>query len=78
MGTTYSIKLVVDPAAFGRDDEALLREQIGECLLVVNQRMSTYLPESELSRFNQHTSEAPFPVSEQTLHVIDEPWKSAI
>ncbi len=70
MGTTYSIKLVVDPAAFGRDDETLLREQIGECLLVVNQRMSTYLPESELSRFNQHTSEAPFPVSEQTLHVI--------
>ncbi len=70
MGTAYSIKLVVDPATFGPEDENLLREQIAECLTTVNMRMSTYMPESELSRFNRHADETPFPISEQLLHVV--------
>ncbi|ART79843.1 FAD:protein FMN transferase [Oceanisphaera avium] len=66
MGTYYSVKVV------GADKEQAkqLQAQIDQRLEVVNQQMSTYLPDSELSRFNQSTSTAPFAVSVDTATVV--------
>ena len=49
MGTTYSVKLFPAPgAAMGRD----LQRQIDGRLEAINRQMSTYLADSDLSRFN--------------------------
>jgi FAD:protein FMN transferase len=49
MGTTYRIKVVTHQ----KIDEQGLHQQIDEVLERVNQEMSTYIPDSELSRFNR-------------------------
>lgn len=69
MGTTYSVKLVDIPHA--KDQSALARE-IDEILETVNQQMSTYRPDSELSRFNAAAAGTWVPVSIDTRSVIDE------
>jgi thiamine biosynthesis lipoprotein len=51
MGTTYSVKLAGPPAAVPL---AALGADIDGVLRAVSQAMSTYLPDSELSRFNGH------------------------
>jgi thiamine biosynthesis lipoprotein len=52
MGTTYNIKFVpVDKL-----NEKVLKEQIDQLLLDINQLMSTYIKDSELSQFNQWKS----------------------
>ena len=48
MGTTYHIKVVAGLFTSGTD----LQEQIDERLAAINRSMSTYDPESEISRFN--------------------------
>jgi len=48
MGTTYRIKLVVGYLK----STSGLKEKIDQQLQVINQSMSTYLPDSEISRFN--------------------------
>jgi thiamine biosynthesis lipoprotein len=69
MGTTYSVKLVSGPLA----PDA--REEIGQAIATtlegVNQSMSTYLVDSELSRFNRHGID-PFPASPELLEVMAE------
>jgi len=68
MGTSYSIKL----AGLRREhDTDRLAEDIGGILEMVNQRMSTYLPQSELSRFNAADAGSWTPVSAETLTVIE-------
>ena len=52
MGTYYSIK-VADSAV---QDAARLQAEVDVLLERVNDQMSTYRPDSELSRFNQHKS----------------------
>ncbi|MGI9507960.1 MAG: FAD:protein FMN transferase [Geminicoccaceae bacterium] len=69
MGTTYHVKLVEPPA--GIDTELLARE-IDDVLARVNQQMSTYLPTSELSRFNDAEVESWTPVSMDTLDVVEQ------
>jgi len=49
MGTTFSVKVVAPRADL---DLASLQQDIQETLDVINQTMSTYLDESELSHFN--------------------------
>ena len=68
MGTTYSVKL----AAKELPDEATRRiaDAIERRLSTVDRLMSTYDPDSELSRFNRHASTDPFAVSPQTLEVF--------
>lgn len=68
MGTTYNVKF---PPHENLDTDALHAE-IDELLVTVNKLMSTYDPESELSRFNQHESNQPFTISPQTQLVIAE------
>jgi thiamine biosynthesis lipoprotein len=68
MGTTYNIKFVpVDKL-----NEKVLKEQIDQLLLDINQLMSTYIKDSELSQFNQWKSVEPFPMSLQTIEVLKE------
>jgi len=69
MGTTYNVKVVatVDEA------EALqLQQKIDAALKQVNQEMSTYIPDSEISRFNQSTSLEPVEISTGFARVLAE------
>ena len=50
MGTTYSVKLVDVPHAI---EKSTLAREIDGLLETVDRRMSTYRPDSELSRFNR-------------------------
>ena len=68
MGSAFTVKV----AAQNLSDEELdaLRRAVESELENVNSKMSTYLPESELSRFNAFRRTDPFPVSQETLHVF--------
>jgi len=67
MGTTYHVKAVV-----GRFyDEAGLRVKIEKRLAEINHSMSTYQPDSEISRFNRlGQAGVPFPISNDFLAVM--------
>jgi len=68
MGTTYNIKLVV-----AKDfDTQPLQAEIDVLLKQLNQEMSTYIPDSELSRFNRSDSLAPVAVSKGLKRVMAE------
>lgn len=69
MGTTYHIKVVPNeqmPTA------QLLQAEIDLALELVNDQMSTYRPNSELSRFNQLPLEQSVEVSADTIKVVQE------
>jgi thiamine biosynthesis lipoprotein len=68
MGTTYNVKFVTIDGV----DEQQLKQQIKQTLLDINRLMSTYIKDSELSRFNQWSSVEPFPMSAKTLDVLNE------
>ena len=71
MGTSYRVLVPVDEAAQG-----LGKEKLGELVLAeltdVDDRMSTWKPDSEVSRFNSHRSTQPFSVSASTLVVVEQ------
>ncbi len=70
MGTYYSIKYVADSSAPSTKDT---QAEIDKLLEEVNDQMSTYRPDSELSRFNQFREvNKPFAVSEATAKVVKE------
>ncbi|PCI60419.1 MAG: FAD:protein FMN transferase ApbE [Gammaproteobacteria bacterium] len=69
MGTTYHVKIVATEQQVAdknvhADIDALLKQ--------VNQQMSTYIPDSELSRFNKNTSTEPVQISDGLRRVIAE------
>lgn len=61
MGTHYDIKIARPPMS--DKEQSTLRQQVDDYLAQVNQWMSTYLPDSEISRFNRFEETVPFPVS---------------
>ncbi len=68
MGSTYSVRLHAPRAS-----EAALaaaRSAVADALDQVVALMSTYEPDSELSRFNRHAAGSAFALSEQTLAVF--------
>lgn len=67
MGTNYSIR-VADPV----DNVERLQAEIDECLELVNDQMSTWREDSELSRFNRSRETDWFPVSPETAEVVAE------
>nr|WP_153448125.1 FAD:protein FMN transferase [Vibrio algicola] len=69
MGTSYNVKYLVSD---GQPSAKDLQKGIDKVLEKVNDEMSTYRPNSELSQFNQHRSNQPFTVSEDTATVIRE------
>lgn len=64
MGTTYSVK-VIDPV-----DADLLAQQIESRLLEINDLMSTYLPNSEISRINRLAVGEALPISRENLAML--------
>lgn len=70
MGTYYSIKYVSDS---GMPAPETIKAELDKRLEQVNDQMSTYRSNSELSRFNQSTEvNTPFPVSAATAKVVEE------
>ncbi len=68
MGTTYSVKIVNrGESNYDRDE---LKNQIDSLLAEVNSQMSTYIPGSEISRFNDLKSTETFPVSREFAAVV--------
>ena len=68
MGTTYSIKFVTSGIKINVD---LIEEGIDSILWQVNKQMSTWDPESEISKFNAWKSEKPYSVSEPLVNIIN-------
>lgn len=78
MGTTWSVKVVTGPDGLTGDDSRAIDRAIRDELARINQLMSTWDPESELSRFNRSASLEPFPVARETFEVFRwsaELWK---
>ena len=70
MGTFYSVKIVredLQPISFIVDT---VKSKIDSLLLTVNQQMSTYLEDSEISRFNRYQGRDWFPVSADLAYVV--------
>lgn len=67
MGTTYHIKLVAEPASV---DLTRLHLDVEKMLADIDRQMSTYRPDSELSRFNRAPAGEWFPVSAATAEVV--------
>lgn len=64
MGSTWHVRIRADTPARADEARALLGP-IEALLERVNDAMSTYRPQSEISRFNASRSTAPFPVSRE-------------
>ena len=69
MGTDYNVKIV--SAKPGDIDTSALQTVVDDVLAQVNSRMSNYIEDSEISRFNNWRSTEPFKLSEDTLEVLD-------
>lgn len=69
MGTTYNVKYI---SADGIPSPEVLQKEVDRLLEQVNDQMSTYRKDSELSRFNQLESADAFEVSPQTALVVKE------
>ena len=73
MGTTYTVKffpLTNNPIEI--EDNYILIEKI---LKDINQQMSTYIPSSEISTFNQLESTDWFVISEDFSNVVEQSFK---
>ncbi|HPE61612.1 MAG TPA: FAD:protein FMN transferase [Thiolinea sp.] len=69
MGTTWSV--IVVPGEGHPLQLAVIRPGIEQVLETVNDRMSTWQPDSELSRFNQSRETDWFPVSSELVGVVE-------
>lgn len=69
MGTTYNIKVVATPEHI---ESLKLHDKIETVLKQVNQEMSTYIPNSEISLFNQSNSGEIFDISNGFARVLKE------
>jgi FAD:protein FMN transferase len=67
MGTTYRVSYVPGPSTLPLID---LVSEVETMLVEVSRQMSTYDPESEVSRFNQHEGDDWFPVSPWLAGVV--------
>jgi thiamine biosynthesis lipoprotein len=70
MGTTYQVKITVN-RAFDQDFKEEIRDAIKERLRQVNLKMSAFLDDSEISRFNRSESMDWFSVSSETAEVVN-------
>jgi len=74
MGTTYRVKWLSNQGTEGTQE---IRAGIDDQLEDINRRMSTYLPDSELSRFNRSSGSDWFAVSVPTAEVVKEALRIA-
>jgi len=76
MGTTYGIKgWFQESLGTEVQNQATLQQQVDRLLAKINAQMSTYLPDSELSRFNSAPPGQWFLVSPETAFVVTEAIK---
>ena len=68
MGTNFSIK-IIQTGSFNNYQK--LELGIDSVLEAVNQKMSTWDPNSEISKFNRNRSTDPIPVSVQLFEVVE-------
>ena len=68
MGTTFTVKVVA--GTLSENQQARVQALIEEELVEVDGKMSHYLEDSELSRFNRSRDTRPVDVSEDTLEVF--------
>lgn len=68
MGTSYHIKLV--PSKGHPIDVASMKEKISSRLAEVDNEMSTYKKDSDISRFNRSAADTWIPVSAETIGVV--------
>lgn len=67
MGTTWTVRLAGAPDTARRDEA---RVAVEAALARVDDSMSTWKEDSELSRFNRHAPDTPFPISRDLLTVL--------
>jgi len=70
-GTTYQVKVVLTADGAGREASGRIAETVEARLAEVDKKLSSYRPDSELSRFNAHASTTPFKVSPELLEVFE-------
>jgi FAD:protein FMN transferase len=70
MGTVYNIKLINKP--LDNIELTKIKSAIDSSLIQVNQQMSTYISDSEISRFNNHKDTSGFKISSEFSKVIKE------
>jgi len=68
MGTTFTAKVISSGLTEARAKQ--LREAVLETVERIDAKMSTYRPDSELSRFNRWSETTPFAVSDETFEVF--------
>ena len=68
MGTTYTVRFLPELGSPSRQE---MHRLIEEELKRVNQQMSTYIKDSEITRFNDSKSTDWFPVSMETAKLVD-------
>ena len=68
MGSTYTVKIV--DRGLSATGQAEVHAAVLTALERVDARMSTYRPDSELSRFNRHAAEGPFTASPELAQVL--------
>jgi len=68
MGTTWQVKVVAKSLSNG--ERQSIEEAAKEVVDSVDQKMSTYKPQSELSRFNDSTDSGQFSLSAATVEVL--------
>ena len=70
MGTTYSIKIVENSSV--KLDLNIIKTKADSVLQTINQQMSTYIDDSEISQFNNINTNDWFPISEHFYKVVVE------
>lgn len=71
MGTTYTVKVVTDTREEqSAENQANLETLVHDALSAVDQAMSTYKPDSELSRFNDGPGDTDVPLSPALAEVM--------
>lgn len=76
MGTTYNIKYIDDKKINNLPSPEAIQQQLENLLNVVNNEMSTYQQDSQISQFNKmHEVDKAFPISADFLSVVNESIK---
>lgn len=75
MGTTYSVKYLNVEGASNPHTSEQMKEQVDALLVGINQLMSTYIADSELSLLNKAKADVPLSVSPETEYVMQEALK---
>ena len=69
MGTTYTIK--INSLRMNTIEKMSIQQKIDSVLLSINDQMSTYIDDSEISRFNNTKLNEPFKISNEFFSVVN-------